>query len=602
MKAHSENSLAGGDRSTSLPGRLLSWCLPVGVLWGLAICSLLPWADSWFLTFGQHGLFSPLLHFESNAYLMWPNPLFSVLPQGQFGYGLYLSCLVLLITCSAAMLVNRREAVAAAVAVLLLVCFGCNVVVLSSAAVFSSAVALFGIERFALSRVGCLLLGALAGVCAVGLTSHAAFLLLLCGAIAAARTSAKTVAEVGFSQQLLLRTSALSVAFIALLLLPSIQFPDYPQKSHVVQGYGVVEGLQPLLGSEPPLLVINRTALREQLANSSPILFCAAFSMLVFVGFCRAPAKRLASLGLVLAVALLLESAIFAIGISQIAPLQSFSRLVPEQVFLPLTTIAFALAVLCLLLSAAVILQRKAGFVLVVSMGLAGIVLARGESPLLSFDVTTTRSLLDELKQIGDPFQRSRLQDRLLSPSFAVYGRFGLQDLASRESISQTQVRTPLPVDAEVTSSLRSDLLPLLRDGKPDTRWSPSIGRQVGGEWLAIRFAEPLSVVGVEIGTGPFYTDFPRGVEVRTAESCADPAAIARGGELLVREDPWEGPVIFSPSGYPAFDSQYDIRVLFSAPRLVRCLVVVQSGRGASFDWSVSELSLFSSAPKEDGR
>ncbi len=552
--------------------------------------------DSWALAFGEQGFFQPLLHLDSNAFLIWPSPLGPLLPVGALGHVIYTGLLLLLAACGAIFAAGRRPAVGAAAVVVLVLCVGCDTVVLSCAAFFLLGIGFFQIKGSALSRAGSSLAGCWFGALTASVVGCGAFLVLLLAAITAGEIDSAERAERGFSTQLRFRVAALAVAFLALQFLPGPTFPDYPPGTHVVAGYGVVEGLQPLLGTEPPVQVIDRTAIREELQRWGPELLCLTFALLMVTLFVRAGNPRFALMAFLLAGALVLESGRVAITVSQIAPIQSYSRVIPEQVYLPLVAIATGLAVVCLVVGTGLLLSPRRAWTQLVVATLCAIGFAAIDArPLLKSGPARHAAKQDVLNQydgIIDSTERDRLKQIVLSPSFAIFERFGLRETLGRRALSDKVTPTGLPVASKVTASTREDLLPLLRDGDAATRWSPSLGVQQPGEWIGVRFHEPFTLVGVRLGTGPFYTDFPRGIEVRTSDACDQPGAIAVNGKTVAVDQPWEGPLVATPRGYPALASQYDVSVVFSKAITTKCLVIVLTGGTPSFDWSVSELSL----------
>lgn len=580
---HEHISTARGRRELLLVAGLA--LVTIALLFLVAKNSAYLHADSWSVATAGGSVLRPLLHFSSNAYLLWPSPFHAVLPAGAAGTLVYLALLLLALAVAAASLLPGREAAVLAVGMAVLVSFGCDVIVISSGVLFVVAVALFRVQRFELRPLGCYLAGTCFGLAALSVAATAAFVVLMLAALVAG--SLKADVE---RQQLKLRAAALFVAFLGLQLLPAASFPDYPAASHLVAGYGVVEGLQPLLGTEPPVLVLDRTAIREQLKDVTPALLCLTFAVFMFSRFRRLHGPHFATVGFLLAIALLLESALVPIGISQIAPLQSFSRMVPEQVYLPMVAIMMGIATLSVVLGAALALPGRLGWAPLTVL-VAALLIAR-DRPL--FDAGAERNAAKEavLAEFEAHQDRSRLEALVLSPSFAVFERFGLNETLARQQATTVVMPLALPQSVELRASSHEELLPLLRDGDAATRWSPGMGRQERGQWLALRLPEPIVIAGVKLATGPFYTDFPRGVEIRTAARCDDLKQVAAQGQLVAKEDPWEGPIGTSPSGYPLLGSQYDVTVVFSKPVLTGCLVVVQSGSTPSFDWSISELGL----------
>jgi len=139
---------------------------------------------------------------------------------------------------------------------------------------------------------------------------------------------------------------------------------------------------------------------------------------------------------------------------------------------------------------------------------------------------------------------------------------------------------TPIPAsDWTIESNTQSALLPLLRDGRRDTRWTAE-GYRKTGDYLLIEFAQPVEDPLVTLSLGPWVHDFAIDFQV----------------EVSTDGIQWET----IPDGYriseflrKLFESPTDIEQKIQIRRNgVRSIKITQIGTSNRFRWSVAELDI----------
>jgi hypothetical protein len=121
-----------------------------------------------------------------------------------------------------------------------------------------------------------------------------------------------------------------------------------------------------------------------------------------------------------------------------------------------------------------------------------------------------------------------------------------------------------------------------MTDGDLATRWSTR-GAQQPGDWIEVRFPEPVEIAGFQLFLGGRRYAYPRQATV-TVE--------AAGGEReVVRELAWGFPLAFYGPSLIVGDDD-DVQILFD-PRHVRGLRVELTAGHSIYDWTVAELALY---------
>lgn len=388
-------------------------------------------------------------------------------------------------------------------------------------------------------------------------------------------------------------------AALALLRIPALPFPDYPPLAHVVPYDGLPGITQPLIGPQTPLPVIDRNAVRATYASAGMLVF---LSFLVFLAVDRLlqlfirPAQCLLTTGLAASLVVVLDTWLPPAW-SLIAPLAALSRLMPFLYFFPLAPVFLALALFVLLL--ALMYSRSRRFINVALIHIFALPVCAfliKHSPLLAppgFDYAWTQS------------QRSAQSENLAvhhailtSPSYHLLNKEGLWVLEERERIKHTIFEPLKPQEVSITTSHSSQaqLIRNLVDGKPRRRWSPKRGYQAGDEWLHLYLKTPRPVAAIELSTGQFLADFPRGIRLSYLPECAEPLPGEPAGSasysVLIDHPSWQGEILFTPAGFPYYGTQSEVRIHF--PRVIeaQCLFIEQTARDLNFDWSVAKIAL----------
>ncbi len=558
--------------------------LPAVLIFFLTSRDAFLYGDTAFVAFRSLSLneIFPLLHFSTNSYVNWrlePGTFFFF---SRFGYGGYIGWIYFLFGLGLTLAIRqlgklsdfRSAFTSLAVSMLLLHLFGFDTLVLSFATAFVWQ--LFAFSRFGERselRAKDYVPVVLAAVFACDLANQLALLSTLLAATGTLNPRTGRVMTVSFA-----------IALGCALLFPSPDFPDYGTKGHVVPYYGITDGLQPLIGNEPPLFHVNRQFIRS--AFSLPALQLVIISgglLLALRPRRRSTLRQEAPLwiALTLSVSLVLDSATVDAGLSQIAPLQSLSRVLPGMFFLSLAPFALAAAIVCCSLFAPTNLFTTALFV-------CGIVLTFRGEPLSS---TLADELLWRETASLRPPNRERTEKLLTSPSYWLMREYGLNTIELNAALKDRPFTPAKDLPLTIGAAINEPGTPLMRDGDDATAWGTRSGGQRGNEWLNFVFPEPRKVAAIRLETGKYFTDFARWLEVRTAGSCGESDRSFESYAVVFPSRENQGGVQITPQGYPYFTTQYATTIALPADQPVKCILVRQTGTDKNFDWSVSEVS-----------
>ena len=365
------------------------------------------------------------------------------------------------------------------------------------------------------------------------------------------------------------------LVFIPMLLTvvstPMPELPDYPRAGRVVPDDGVEGLLRPLIGPSYPFESIHRADVRELYDSVSIyVLVASALSIFMFRIIRSEPSRTLAMWSTILALGAFLDTTLPEEW-SNIAPVASISRLLPWGTHYCLTAICLGLA--AWLLGMAWIAHSRRGVdILISAVALYSIV---ETSPAIY------HPFLSRYATSSDP----ELKKILCSPSSAVIRHFAYQhpnlmeDLSKMKHIAKQSSVDLTSAEATISMTPSSKAPP----SEQYWRWSSRRGKQVGDEVLTIAFHQPTTLRGIELDSGTYFTDFPRGVEI-----LGGPCELEKA-KVLFDIPSWQGSLAFTPHGYPYLSSRSVVRATFNNEEQVSCLFVRQTGR-ALVDWSVSRV------------
>ena len=194
-----------------------------------------------------------------------------------------------------------------------------------------------------------------------------------------------------------------------------------------------------------------------------------------------------------------------------------------------------------------------------------------------------------------ETLQKHVLSDhRTISPSLNVIKTYGASIIDLNKN-SQNEFRSIRKLKPTIITSHQDKPRRYKRmfDRNPLTRWSPSIGEQKGTEWILIALNAQYLISGIEISTGNFKSDFPRGIKIEVAENCDvenNLTDIKFKTHYDIKE--WYGAVAYTKHGYPYFAGQNDLKFRFPLPLLSQCILIEQIGKDRYFDWSVAEINI----------
>lgn len=360
--------------------------------------------------------------------------------------------------------------------------------------------------------------------------------------------------------------------FIFTLFSRSPVFPDYPTGARVVPFYGTMDGLRPLSGDEPAVLSINREYLRVAFLKPTIVLLLSVLLLSVL-------RKRLFLLPLLFCLVLLGDTAVLPADLSQLAPLQSLSRLISSYCFLPLIYPLFGYVLLLFWLEVLKANQRREWLLLLLSFA------ALALTPV--FKPQHAR-----LWQESIPQATGEALSKLRSPSYFILNSYGPELSNASATLREARFLPLANFNPVLSSSQQQNLLPQAIDGRPETRWSTGLGQQTGEEWVYIRFEQPISLLGLRFRSARFSTDYPRRLSYEYSPACSTEFSAAQPYRPGFSPLSDQGELLFTAKGYPYFAGQDDTLLLFLADSPVQCVKVRQTGHTPSFDWSISEIEL----------
>ena len=194
---------------------------------------------------------------------------------------------------------------------------------------------------------------------------------------------------------------------------------------------------------------------------------------------------------------------------------------------------------------------------------------ARNELPLV---VVPAEALMVRaaLRRLGYSFSEERIGGYFLF--FGVHrDDSNLTPVASRDITASSNTGTLSPQ--------------LVLDGDLSTRWGTG-SHQIPGQELEFVFKESTRIAAVQIESGQWAHDYPRGLAIVGIDEQGNQI------ELLSPKD-------YSAVRYFAAENG-EVRFAF-APTTIRRIVLRQTGSHGIFDWSVAEVSLFTVRADESG-
>jgi hypothetical protein len=535
---------------------------------------------------------TPTVNLETNQYLMWRSDglsrlfapllpireplkpvLMSILTL------LFGTCLICRVTCTSIGRTPRWGWIVGVIPVLItLGVTGADSVLLGALAwvpllsLLLSAIFLVG--RAGLLRAALPLIaisGAVSLTCATS-ANHLAPVAALCAVLLAQRLQGEAGALPASPSSLLGIGIAILPALVMVTNIPAAPFPDYPQLAHVVPDDGLPGIVRPLIGIDYPIQVLDRAMIKSSFSLLSVAVVVLSLLALAVSGM--SSALTLACiLGLLGALDTVLPE-----PSAQISPIGALSRLIPWG-----NTVAYT------------------PYLVAFGAWLLAVTVVTTSKRLVAIPVVVTLLIVAQASQTrGYPYDLRRYSyDSVteISPSAAVVKHVAQAISADSSEMLKRPLLQGFTPSAQslgkFSASLKTSVNPLqgalaaVTDGDPATRWTTGQSAQHGEEIVEITFDTPTMVGGIELDTGNFTTDFPRGLEVTSTNATQDSTTCSASFPS------WQGSVTRTPKGSLYFTGQHEVQVIFPAPCLLKSISIKQTGT-AIFDWSIAEIKILS--------
>lgn len=405
--------------------------------------------------------------------------------------------------------------------------------------------------------------------------------------------SALTLILLIFTEKLLgrvHRSNSLWLWTVGILVVPTIwivaKVPepplfDYLKTMHVLDGDPSGDAsFLPLIGPAPLFPIIDYTNLHASTTAVASALL-GVCGMLLLVNKARANSSvRTILLAMITILGVIILEPLAPAPLADIAPLRSLTRIIPWASFYALPNVLLAAIALVTGLLACLLISAPSAIIL----SLTFCILTTTMNPQhlqpspIQIVQSTTPHLLDALRSPSATIirQHSNSLDQLSS------------HLARTNEVMRSRPRNARTLGATITMvpTPSKDKLALSRQTDPEARISPLSGTQSGKELLTISFPTAVDIRGIELDTGRYFSDYPRGIHI-SGDNCSSnaPTTIASIAE-------WHGALRQTTTGLPYYDVPHNVTIIFSKSHRVQCLYIRQTGQ-ASVDWSITKVNLY---------
>lgn len=536
----------------------------------------------------------PVIHFPSNCYFLWKIPTaLGTFNQTQYFILLY-AVLAIGSLLSLASYQNRTcvyssilsLSFATIVYLTLILTFGLDLVVLSAV---TSIPWVFIAISTALESSG------FKGTQLLKLVVPCILIMILAQQFALLIVSAVVIVYPAFSfnnhnpkklQSARVITFGLLLGFVLALLAPTPNIAPYTSHAHLAPLYGTTSYSDPRFGIQAVPPIFNHDYEKSRFIIISLITLLISLCCFKSLKSHKAPLQLILA-GVITSIMLLLDSSLFLPAINFISPIQTLKRIVPGYSWLPLSDCVGAInCIIGLSLIWFCMAQFAKRFVLL---------LAVASVYVLSGDNATGSNSSDSLKAWNDllsrPWQEDILLSKLISPSYFLINSFGNWTVIEKQKVQQFSKLTSYIRPKSILASHQQKLTKNINDNNPETRWTSGQAGQRANEWLHLDLGKEFRLAGLNIESGLYVTDFPRGVSVYISRSCT-PDSTPGNLEEILSIPHWQGPIKYTKNGFPYFGSQQQVKIIFPDTIQARCLLLRQTGRTKDFDWSVSGIKI----------
>jgi len=556
-------------------------------------------SDSTFWTYSTQELNKlTLVHFNSNAFLTWTLDPFLALLAKIAPFQFFI-CSILLITGAGIFFFLRRfiawnqsslELAGAAFSIiaLLFLQFGADIIILSAMVWFPWL--LYCAEKISIPSAKLKITWLMLFVATLALSATSANLYApILAVVFLIAVHSNFQAGSGNTTKLfavcavLVLTSA--VAAIYFYSFPS--YPTYPIGQFVVPRQFLSTAYTSSIGPEPELLTLNRLAFQDLYLPICILvfIFCAAASLPNIRPTVSSRNLSFLLCASSLSLFVFLDSSLIPQEFHPMMPLQTIQRTIPGAAFVPLTHIFVAVAIVFTGIALASL--NYGTFLCILFCLLGGLQAVQLSDPTRQSD----RTLWTQLESTNEVDSALKI---LVSPSYFVVRYFGSWTLKLLEVQSALTVLPISKENAVLRASSHSELLDTVLLRRSRSRWSASKGRQEGiNEWIWIGLKSKTNFKALELSSGNFRTDFPRGLRIKVAEGIACESLESFNNYRTVFENP---DLIGNPEataeGFPYFQADANTRAYLANAESADCILVEQTGIADNYDWSVSKIDL----------
>lgn len=350
----------------------------------------------------------------------------------------------------------------------------------------------------------------------------------------------------------------------------SPNFFDFHTTARVFINDAVAGNSRPVFGADSPIEFQNLSLQRN--IFFVPIILTLTLSLLL-LALKKFSCKGSSMLSIVSFI--LVIDTFFPEKLAHILPVETLSRLIPNLFFFSLLPYLFFIVLIFVLLKA---IKHNRSYLCFIF--LASIIFFNRS------DVAKISSLYKQDILYSD----FNLFSKINSPSVSVILENEGLDIFNIKNKTRKRFRSISRFESELISNINASEISLTTDKKIKTRWTSGNGTQDGFEKIAFKLNTPIYISAIEISPEQNFTDFPRGLKISYMESC-EKLSLNSSYTKLKHYPIWPGSIKFTKLGFPYYSQQSLVKVYFPKT-LVQCVLVEQTNKTKSYDWSVNEIRI----------
>lgn len=349
---------------------------------------------------------------------------------------------------------------------------------------------------------------------------------------------------------------------------------DYPWYGSVVEDDGLSGNIRPLLNESSQIPFVDEVS--ERALYRPFVLFLCVYIIFVIYKHLKSndtKTKYILYFLCFFVISFLVELCMTP-KYSSIFFFKTLWRIIPSIYMLSFYNI-FLLLTLLLFFIFIILHIRNFIFIIILNVFCAAQLVLNGYIPILQ-----SKKAHKLMKQVSENNLLTKdYKNVLFSPSQAVIKNNGLVYLLNKDLLENKKIYRNIKIlKPTLTSNYGKESLHNLLSKNPNKRYATFKGKQDGDEWIQIATKDKNEILGIELDTGNFKTDFPNTIEVK---DCSN---------NLIKAQKNLGNITYTAKGLPYYAGQNKMTILFDKAINANCLKIFQTGKNKHYEWSLTQI------------